>query len=77
MKNYTTVIFVLYLLIFPIIFNILQINIFNCLNEKNKMFTNSFCHCLSLFFFLFSLTFSLYLNVRQLQRMSFIRNAFN
>jgi hypothetical protein len=50
MKNYTTVIFVLYLLIFPVTVNILQINIFNCLNEENKMFTNS----LSLSLFIFS-----------------------
>jgi hypothetical protein len=55
------------------------INIFNCLNEENKIFTNSLCLCLclSLFLFSFSLTFSLYLNVRQLKRMSFIWNAFN
>jgi hypothetical protein len=48
-------------------------NIFNCLNEENKRFTNS----LSLFFFLSSLAFSLYFNVRQLKCMSFIWNAFN
>jgi hypothetical protein len=48
-------------------------NIFNCLNEENRRFTNS----LSLFFFLSFLAFSLYLNVRQLKHMCFILNAFN
>jgi hypothetical protein len=72
MKNYTIVIFVLYLFIFPV-----TINIFNCLNEENKRFTNSLSLSLYYYFLLFSLAFSLYLNVRQLKRMSFIWNAFN
>jgi hypothetical protein len=39
------------------------INIFNCLNEENKIFTNSLCLCLSLYFSFYFLLLSLYISM--------------